>query len=107
VLNYDLGIRGNYDKLYAFLDNQDALDCGNANCAFQFDFRGSALNHNDKFKQLEEELEKTMTFEKKDRIYVIVYNTEGEPRGKFLFGQRKTPIWDGYGTKEQDDDLPF
>ena len=48
-----------------------------------------------------------MAFGKNDRIYVIVHNDDGIARGRFLIGQRKTPIWDGYAEKNADDSLPF
>lgn len=107
ILNFDLGIRGDYDNLYAFLDNNNALDCGNSNCVFEYHFKGTDLKYEDKFQQLKEEIEGIISFNRNDRIYTIVHNEEGVPRGKFLFGQRKTPIWDGYGKKDDDDDLPF
>jgi hypothetical protein len=107
ILNFDLGIRGEYDNLYVFLDNNKALDCGNANCAFDYHFKGTNLDFEDKFEQLKSDIEKTVTFGKNDRIYAIVHNEEGIPRGKFIFGQRKTPIWDGFAKKEANDSLPF
>lgn len=107
VLNFDLGIRGDYDNLYLFLDSNKALDCGNSNCAFEYHFKGSNLDHEEKFKQLKEDIEKLVSFSKHDRIYAIVHNEEGVPRGKFLFGQRKTPIWDGYAKKEENESIPF
>lgn len=107
ILNYDLGIRGDYDKLYVFLDTYEASDCGNSNCVFQYKFNGKDLTHNEKFEQLSTKLSETITFSRTDRIYVIVHDEHGKPKGKFLFGQRKTPIWDGYAVKEDDSDLPF
>jgi hypothetical protein len=107
ILNYDLGIRGEYDNLYIFLDTNKAIDCGNSNCAFEYHFKGLNLDYEDKFNQLKEDLDSIISFSKNDRVYVIVHNDEGKPRGKFIFGQRKTPIWDGYAQKEQDDNLPF
>ena len=107
ILNFDLGIRGEYDSLYTFLDKNKALDCGNSNCAFEYHFKGTDLGFEDKFIQLKEDLEKYVVFGKNDRIYAIVHNEYGIARGRFLFGQRKTPIWDGYAEKEVDDSLPF
>ena len=107
ILNYDLGIRGEYESLYLFLDANKAIDCGNSNCFFEYHFKGSEIDYEDKFNQLKKDLEKNIEFGKNDRIYVIVHNNEGTPRGKFLFGQRKTPVWDGYAVREQDDKLPF
>ena len=107
ILNYDLGIQGDYDSLYAFLDNHNALDCGNSNCFFKFNFVGNDLSHSDKFKQLKETIESDVDIEKKDRIYVIVHDDENTPRGTFIFGRRKTPVWEGYGDKKDESGLPF
>ena len=107
ILNFDLGIRANYDDLYRFLDSYDAMDCGNSNAVFTYPFKGKDLGYEDKFEQIKKEIEKSVQFGKNDRIYVIVHNDDGVPRGKFLFGQRKTPVWDGYAVKEEDDNLPF
>lgn len=107
ILNFDLGIRGDYDNLYIFLDKNNAIDCGNSNCVFQYKFSGSDLNYDDKFNQILDSINKVVTFSKNDRIYVIVHNEEGNPKGKFIIGQRKTPVWDGYAIKEDDDNLPF
>ena len=107
ILNFDLGIRANYDDLYRFLDSYEAMDCGNSNAVFLYPFKGEDLSYEDKFEQIKKEIEKTVQFGRNDRIYVIVHSNEGVGKGKFLFGQRKTPIWDGYAIKEEDDDLPF
>ncbi len=107
ILNFDLGVRGDYESLYTFLDNNKALDCGNSNSVFEYHFRGTNLTYKDKFDQLEMDLEKIVKFERNDRIYAIVHNNEGVPQGKFLFGKRKTPVWDGYGEREEDESLPF
>ena len=107
ILNFGLGIRGDYDNLYTFLDKNKAIDCGNSNCVFEYHFRGSDLAYEDKFTQLLEDIEKSVNFGKNDRIYVVVHNDEGNPKGKFIVGQRKTPVWDGYAVKEEDENLPF
>lgn len=107
ILNFDLGIRANYDDLYRFLDSYDAADCGNSNAVFIYPFKGEVLEYEDKFDQIKSEIDKSVEFGKNDRLYVIVHNDEGVPKGKFLFGQRKTPVWDGYAVREEDDNLPF
>lgn len=107
IFNFDLGVRGEYDNLYIFLDSNKALDCGNSNCVFEYHFKGLNLDYEDKFQQLKNGIETAVSLSKNDRIYAIVHNEEGVPRGKFLFGQRKTPIWDGYAKKDEDDNLPF
>ncbi len=96
LLNYDLGLKGDYSSLYAFLDTHKALDCGNGNAAFAMSFS------EDKFEvileELKQEISKTVNIEKTDRIYLTVTDNSGKMRGSFLFGGRKRSIWEGYGT---------
>lgn len=47
ILNFDLGVRGDYDSLYAFLNNNKALDCGNSNSAFEYHFKGKLKQFKD------------------------------------------------------------
>lgn len=107
LLNYDFGLKGDYETLYIFLDNQNALDCGSSTAAFEYNFSGKDLNHQDKIDQIAEVIKEKVKLKKGDRIYVIVHNDSGQPRGTFIYGHRKTAPWEGYGEKETDDGLPF
>ncbi|GAA0734277.1 hypothetical protein GCM10009430_49260 [Aquimarina litoralis] len=107
IINYDLGLKGDYESLYSFLDNKDAVDCGNSSGAFEFNFiGGSELSHEDKIEQVKTEIESHVSLSKGDRVYIIVHDKNGQPRGTFIFGHRQRPIWEGYGTKTEDDDPP-
>lgn len=107
ILNYDFGLKGDYETLYAFLDNQNAVDCGNATAAFEFSFRGKNLSYHDKFSRIKSRIEESVSIKKGDRIYVIVHNEKGQSRGGFIYGHRKTAAWEGYGDKSNDDSMPF
>lgn len=107
ILNFDLGLKGDYESLYRLLDNLNAQDCGNSTCVFRFNYSGRDLDYNEKFSQLRKELEEKVSLKKGDRIYSIVHNKNGVPRGTFLYGHRQRPIWEGYGDKKEDDGLPF
>ncbi|WP_339730017.1 hypothetical protein [Maribacter stanieri] len=107
ILNYDFGLKGDYETLYAFLDNQNAIDCGNSAAAFDFTFMGKDLSYQDKIDQIKNKIEDKVSLKKGDRIYIIVHNEKGQPRGTFIFGHRKTAAWEGYGNKSNDDSLPF
>ena len=37
-LSYDLGIRGDYESLYAWLDQHNAKECGDSLAFFKFDY---------------------------------------------------------------------
>ena len=107
ILNFDLGLKGDYESLYRFLDNNKAQDCCNSNCAFEFPFSNNKLNHSEKFIEVKSVLEDNVSLKRGDRIYCIVHNEEGIPRGSFLYGHRQRPVWEGYGEKNKEDDLPF
>jgi hypothetical protein len=100
LLNYDLGLKGDYSSLYAFLDSHKALDCGNGNAAFAMFFS------EDKFEtileELKQEISKAVNIEKTDRIYMTVTDNTCTMRGSFLFGGRKRAIWEGYGNVKAD-----
>lgn len=95
MLNYDLGLKGDYQSLYRFLDNHRALDCGNCNAAFEVQVSF------DTFDEICEEirtlLSKEVVFSQTDRIYLTVTDKHKQMRGKFLFGGRRRAVWEGYG----------
>lgn len=107
ILNYDLGLKGDYENLYKTLDNLEAIDCGNSNCTFDFKYSISCNNHEDRFKELKKYFENEVDLKKGDRIYAVVLDSNEIARGRFLFGNRQRPIWEGYGSKDDKDLLPF
>lgn len=36
-LSYDFGVKGDYESLYAWLDNHGAKECGNNSAALEYD----------------------------------------------------------------------
>lgn len=107
ILNFDLGLKGDYENLYKTLDNLEAQECGNSNCAFEFNFPTNCEEHEDRFAEVLKHIEQEVEIKKGDRIYAIVLNSKNIPRGKFIVGNRQRPIWEGYGNKVDDDKLPF
>lgn len=101
-LNYDLGLKGNYSALFAFLDNNEAIDCGNGLAYFKYDNKG-LLKSEELIEKLKNELIDSVSPSSSDRIYVIWRDDDkltSSLKGKFLFGNRKTPAWNGYSTKK-------
>lgn len=80
-LSYDLGLRGNYEGLYEWLDEMKAKECGDSIATFT-----SPKSR----EQIQKELSKIL--DKKDRVYIINMK-EG---GKFILGKRKVAAWVGY-----------
>lgn len=94
VLNFDLGLRGDYNSLYIWLDNKNAIECGKATAAFGMNF--SEDKFETIFSELKEVLEKEIKIEKNDRIYMVVNDGTCRMQGAFLFGGRKKADWTGY-----------
>jgi len=101
-MSYDLGLKGDYENLYDWLDSHQAKECGDNLAAFEFEFEHDLL------KELAEDLKTKVQLDKANRIYVI-YPYSDSPgscmrrKGKFLFGKRKPAPWSGYATRYEED----
>lgn len=101
-LSFDLGVSGDYEGMYAWLDEKGAKECGDSVASFMF-----PGDNGDLVASLKSELENEVKLNKRSRIYVV-YNHGGKYKGKFVVGGRKNPPWDGYGIHEDagdDEDL--
>jgi hypothetical protein len=100
-LTYDLGVKGDYKSLYAWLDDHEAVECGNNLTYFRYECNDTeSLEH-----KLREDLEKKVMFEPGNRIYMIRMEEKDGKRntiGSFLIGKRKSNPWEGYGEKVDD-----
>lgn len=97
-LSFDLGVSGDYEGMYAWLDDKGARECGDSVASFVF-----PTDNGDLVASLKSEIESSVTLNKRSRIYVV-YNDQGRYKGKFVVGGRKNPPWDGYGTYGETDD---
>lgn len=95
-ISYDLGVNGDYENLYAWLDNKKALDCGNGVAVLRHEIKKG----NDVFQILKRELEDCVSFNKRSRIYAICKN-EDKAKGKFIIGRRKSAPWVGFGNHDE------
>jgi len=43
-ISYDLGIKGDYQGLYSWLDDHDAIECGNSVAFIQFEVLLTDIN---------------------------------------------------------------
>ena len=94
-LSYDLGIKGDYEGLYAWLDDHVAIECGDSVSFFYFDVKKPA----NLIEELQTDLSKNVNLSPRDRIYII-WKIDNKIKGKFIFGKRKASPWEGYGAKE-------
>jgi hypothetical protein len=105
-LTYDLGSGGDFQGIYAWLDDNKAIECGN-NCAYISDYEypetiTTDMNFVDFFKK---ELEKNINFKSGNRIYIVRKSLDTDKKGKsigsFVIGKRRANTWEGFGTKTE------
>ena len=94
-LSYDLGVKGDYEGLYSWLDDHGAIECGESVAFFNFEIK----NEENLVEELKKNLSKNVNFSKRDRIY-IMWKIGNKVQGKFIFGKRKSSPWVGYGSVE-------
>jgi hypothetical protein len=83
-LSFDLGLQGDYEGLYGWLDGQQAKECGDSIATFQSEKTRD---------QLAKELRHLLGDAKNARIYII----NKKIGGKFVLGKRKLRApWNGY-----------
>ena len=80
-LSYDLGLRGDYEALYGWLDSKQAKECGDSVATFHSDRTSE---------ELKDELTELLSETSKPRIYLI-----SSSRGSFVIGKRKAAPWAG------------
>jgi hypothetical protein len=91
-LSFDLGVNGNYEGLYAWLDDHGAKECGDSVATFL---------SNSSREEIAEELRGIVGT--RARLYIV----ETHRGGKFFIGKRKSAPWSGYGSSggESEDEL--
>lgn len=96
-MSFDLGVRGDYEGLYSWLDSKGAIECGDNFAFFKYDVSRDIVE------SLKKEIKDNVEVNKKTRIYVIFRDANTKRmKGKFIFGSRKAAPWTGYsGSQEQ------
>ena|SRR5437762_3075195 len=95
-ISYDLGVRGDYESLYTWLDSHKAKECGDSLAVLTYEYQGELL------KTLKTGLRKAITVDKRTRIYVVHRDKAStKVKGDFLFGGRRVPPWTGFATGQQ------
>jgi len=82
-ISYDLGLRGDYEDLYAWLDKHNARECGDSVATFLSDKSRE---------QIAKDLSRMLDPERNPRIYII----NMKQGGKFILGRRKPAPWTGF-----------
>jgi hypothetical protein len=97
-LSFDLGIRGDFEGMYEFLDTHEAKECGDSFAAFWFEYRRDLLA------ELVKELRSAVAFDKRSRVYVVYPTAPGKTAGKFVVGKRRAPPWSGFGVSQGEEE---
>lgn len=105
MLSYDLGVDGDYKKLYQWLDEKQARECGDSVCMITYPFSTiEQLSSDDDTRKALQEIYGSLKssgieFKLNDRIYVaseFPWKGSKELRGGFVVGKRKPNPWEGY-----------
>lgn len=92
-ISYDLGVRGDYEGLFAWLDDHEAKECGDSIALLKCSHSGDLIEW------IRSELRSAVEINKKARIYVIYRDrSTNKNKGKFIFGKRKAAAWVGFGA---------
>jgi hypothetical protein len=95
---FDLGVRGDYEGIYEFLDRHEAKECGDSVAVFQYEFK------RDPVAELKRELSDAVKFDRRSRVYVIFPDKAGKYKGRFIVGGRKPAPWAGYAASNLDEE---
>lgn len=100
-LSFDLGLRGDYEGLYAWLDQHKAEECGEGVAFLTYPHDGETLPET-----LKADLDGSVTFDKRSRLYVIWRNKKQRMKGRFIVGSRRAAPWVGMapGAAIEDDE---
>ena len=92
-ISFDLGIRGDYEGMYAWLDEHGAKECGDGLAVLKYECEGDLVEG------LSNEIKKSVHVDdRKTRIYVIWRDPDSQlMKGRFILGNRKSASWSGYG----------
>ena len=95
-ISYDLGIDGDYDGLYRWLDAHEAVECGDSCASLLWSKAAGGIEHSIKL-----DLKKSVKLRNRDRIYLIFKDSQNKRKGDFIFGGRKKSApWTGYTMSE-------
>lgn len=99
-LSYDLGLDGDYEGLYTWLDKHNARECGKCLAVINdYGYSGDFISF------LKEDLSLNIKIDEKTRIYIIYRdNLTKKIKGKFIFGKRVRSPWRGYYIKEVEEE---
>jgi len=97
-ISYDLGLKGDYNGMYTWLDTYEAKECGDSLAVFKFDCTIDFIN------EIAKDLKENVELKKTDRVYLIYRDKKDKNlvKGRFIVGRRKPAPWEGYALGDDD-----
>jgi hypothetical protein len=86
---FDLGIKGDYEGMYRWLDVYKAKECGDNIAVLNYEY------NDDLKKELIADIQNSVETDKRSRLYVV-YPESGKTKGSFIMGERRSSPWTGY-----------
>lgn len=104
-LTYDMGVGGDFQGIYSWLDDNNAIECGNNNAFFKYSYPDNIQTDKEFVDFMKADLESKIEFKPGNRIYIIRKALDSDRNskamGRFIIGKRKANPWEGYGTKTE------
>jgi hypothetical protein len=97
-LSFDLGVRGDFEGMYQFLDTYKAKECGDSVGSLVYEYKKDLIG------DLTKDLKSFITFDKRSRVYLIFPKAPNNYAGRFIVGRRKSPPWAGHGPSQEPDE---
>src|SRR5205823_3138363 len=90
-LSFDLGVKGDYESLYKWLDARNASECGDSVAYLVFEFEANVVT------EVSNSLHSNIKMDPTSRFYLWAQGPEDKAvNGRFIIGARKAPPWTGY-----------
>jgi len=105
-LSFDLGLGESHDRLFKWLADHEAKECGSNLATFEYE----ASSPDDLVDRLKEDLLSYLKIRntRYSKIYII-YLDGNKMKGKFIMGKREPPRWftfsSSYGSNKKDEDM--
>lgn len=94
-ISFDLGVKGDYEGMYRWLDEHEARECGDSVAFLRVKVPKANI-----VKFFTDELRKAVALDNRSRIYIIFKKADGKVSGKWIIGGRRPPPWAGYAPTE-------
>lgn len=105
-ISFDFGLKGDYDNLYKWLDENKAVERGYGLAYIrEYETTEKILTDKDFIAHIRRELEARIKIGSNDRIYLIWNGIEDKTkvRSGFLFGSSKQSPWTGFAQNNADE----